>query len=189
MITAQTPVTASPIPRPPAPAPKRLAAPRFDQCRVYGSIAIAAPAIRLVLVEGWAHQGEVGHSVLPVVAVSSVLVSEYSRARSPGSAPADPSASVETLEKDGWRLDWTAATHDAIVADPETGELCEARFAFDSVNSVHRIVAASWDASEDSVHLATTIALVERQAVRKAAENGYWDGSIDAGAGLAEEVD
>lgn len=135
------------------------------------AVALAAPAIRLVVVEGYAWEKpdgsiECGHQVFPVVAIRSAVMHEYRQSADRPERGAAPTH--EGMESLGWHYDGSQVEDDALVYSDEFFALVPVSDAFGNCsNASHRMVPAPWPPEADEIRLASVVRVVEEEAVTK----------------------
>jgi hypothetical protein len=146
--------------------------PKYHDCRVPLSVSITTPAVRLVVVECWAHrepgseEWELGHSVHQVIALQAELTARFSRPHT-GRPRLPPSVAAAELE--GWGFDDASAAYDVLIYSEEFGAIRPAGMVLDAVNVAHEVVPAPWPVDQDEERLAATVAELKAAAIEKAA--------------------
>jgi hypothetical protein len=154
---------------------------RFEHHALPVSVALAAPAVRLTVVEVYANPAPDGgwdapHEFHPALAILATAAHSFARR-------CDPSRSFrvaptpEGMEAHGWVFQSHASSiaFDVVVCDPEFG-LCEASSAFDAVNVAFRVVACPWPAEEDAERLAPVVEELRAEAIAKARADARSEG-------------
>lgn len=156
-----------------ATAPPR----RYDKHLIPAGIALAAPAVRMVVVQAWAHRDpdgrwDDGHEIYPVLAIVGTQAHGYSRPKGSG-RPERRSGSPRTMERLGWSYDeWEARpTFAVVVRHPEDGELSLAEY-LECSNTAQEVVVCDWPRRQDGPKLAPAVARVKAEARRKAEAQG-----------------
>jgi hypothetical protein len=137
------------------------------------TLAMCAPAVRMVVVDVWANQLEDGswddadHAIYPVLAILAKqehrYVQPFSEQRPPDIAPTS-----EAMESLGWRYESRQAiAFDVVVNSPEHG-VCDGALAFGGSNEGYRAVACPWPPEEDPERLAPIIDELRAEARAKA---------------------
>jgi hypothetical protein len=143
--------------------------PKFDSLAFPQSVALAAPACRLLAIEAWAcplGDGtlEVGSAVRPVLALTASLDTSFARPHRPHEGW--PSCPEEAREA-GWTCQFTATTYDALIIHEDSG-LSLASEALSTSFCAYELVAADWPREEDKERLSAIIRRLTDEAVRKA---------------------
>jgi hypothetical protein len=137
----------------------------------YGAVSLAAPAVRMVVVETWAKLSEghpeTDHMMIPVVAVRCVVAHEYSKSHTFPEGPSHQSASHRELVKLGWVYGGCSVENEVLVVDG--GAVVPlSDVSRGSTHLVHQVAACPWLAAEDGVRLEDVIASGKLRAVAKA---------------------
>jgi hypothetical protein len=143
-------------------------------------VAIAAPAVPLVIVHAWANQDstgewETGSEIFPVLAIQACVASEFSRSRLFDDLRRP--ATVKEALASGWSHDWIGVAHDLLIHSAEWGGIVTASQGLDGVNTAWRsFVAPDWapDTVDDYHTFSAEAAQLEAEALAKAkgATNG-----------------
>lgn len=144
---------------------------RWHTHHIPRSVSLAAPSVRMVVIEAWANQNADGswtcsHHLHPILALAAETRDEYSHPAKPSGTPRKSPDHAE-LERFGWGYEHTQTSFDAVVLDVDYG-LVEASQAFDGLNVAYETVLAPWPVSEDRERLAEVIARLEQEAQAKA---------------------
>lgn len=142
---------------------------RFQSASTPLAVALQAPAVRCLAVcvavdeePDESGQRESWVEIHPVLALVCRIESEWLRSRrdDPGMA-----STAQGMERLGWSYQGTHTAYEALVVDPDSRELVEARF-LECRNQVVRVVAAPWPAAEDEERLEPLIRSMKAEALR-----------------------
>jgi hypothetical protein len=146
--------------------------PKYDNAEIPTAVALAAPAVRMVVVVAW-HNDEDGEStttveINPVLAIQSKIVTSVARAHRPGDYHTP--STLEEADRNGYHLMSTDLITGVIVHSDDH-DLCEADDAYNCMNMAWQTAVCPWDPSEDDARLSELIEYVKGEAVAKVREH------------------
>jgi hypothetical protein len=150
--------------------------PRFYQATLLSSVAMTAPAARMVVVEVSAgkRDGEWWYEsdVFPVLAIVAKDRRTYLRSIALSKSPPPLEATHEEMLQEGWQYDDSGSGlhFDVLIHDPKNFGLCEAGSALDGENIVFDVVVCGWPAEHDAESLQPIIERLKFEARRKVDE-------------------
>jgi hypothetical protein len=147
---------------------------RIVEVRVPRSVALVAPAVRVVIVHAFAwNEGDelrTAHVVYPVVAIRSSVVDRYDRPREEGEHPPRALPDREAMLAAGWSYRGRDVEEDLLIITSDF-DLCPASLALGACNAESRPVACPWPAEEDAERLADVIDDLKAGAIEKERRN------------------
>jgi hypothetical protein len=150
------------------------------QSKIVDSIAVAAPAVRMVVVSVSVSRdpapGAAGDflsppdadgyyswvEVYPVLALVAAAERHYATSRASALDPGLP-PTHDAAEGEGWVFAQHITAYDVLVYTDDYG-ICPAAEAFDSANEAYRVLLCLWPESEDEARLAAIVAELTDEA-------------------------
>jgi hypothetical protein len=149
---------------------------RQHAARIFGSIALAPPAARMVVVWAWTWHDETrgletGHEICAVLAIRAAVVLDFSREVTDGQASPYPEATPAAMEEQGWSYEGQDIVQEPLIWDSDCEALRSPEEVFGGTSNVaHEVVVCTWPPEEDGSRLIGSIELVRRKAEERRAK-------------------
>lgn len=139
-----------------------MARQKHRSAKLYGAVALCAPAVRLVVVQVWAEVGESdevvarSHVFHPVVAIRARVEHDYSIYLDPGEDSRRRGRTHRDMESLGWHYEGSHVTESCLVVNEEFDDLGDLE-DLSILNGRSTVVACPWDPREDDERLKSAV--------------------------------